>query len=221
MRRLQTDYDDLDASYQAAVRSIPKQVEQEAQIKQLQDTLQRKTQEVEQKRQEFEALQRKLEAEARAKERQLEEEKQRQLEEERTRQQAKERERYSQIKADLASQYARKERELQLQTETTIHQVVADCARQLAETQLSVLNIISPDVFKAVILLQHPEMRAFIEQLRTVRETLEQAEEQFLHGKVVAFDTERRSSNGSYEPMGQGRESIDGILPPEVPLPRG
>jgi hypothetical protein len=196
LQRLQTDYDDLDTSYQAAVRSVAKQSGQAEQIKQLQDALQRKKQEVEQKRQDVEAFQRKMEAEARVKERQLQEEMQRQIEEALIRQRAIGHESYAEMKAELESHYSRRERELELQTETTIHQIVADCARLLTETQLSVLNLISPDVFKGVTWLQHPEMMAFIAQIRTVRETLEQAEEQLLHGNVV-FDTERRSYDGS------------------------
>jgi hypothetical protein len=200
LQDLQKDRDDLEASYKAAINKVAKESEQ---VKQIQEKLQLKIQDIERKRKEVEVLRRQMDKEAhaqeqqlRAKERQLEEEKQRQLEEELKLQRTIGHELRDQMKADLEAQYAQKERELQLQTETTIHQIVADCARLLTETQLSVLNLISPDVFKGISWLQRPEMMALIAQIRTVRETLEQAEERLLHGDVVP-DSERRSHDGS------------------------
>lgn len=193
LQRLQKKHEELNRDYHAAVSKVAKE---SAVVEQLQRDLQRQTKATEQERRDLEEKKRNIEEEAQITEQHREQANQRWREEELERLQTKERGEQRQRKMELEAHYSSRERELELKTATSVHQVVADCTRLLSEAQLSVLNLISPDVLKGVIWLQRPEVMALIAQLHTVRETLEQAEERLLHGDVV-FEPERRSSDGS------------------------
>jgi hypothetical protein len=193
VKSLQDELRDTEACYQAAINKTAKQSDL---VKQLQNDLQQKKVDLERKRRELEYAQQKIEAEAVNNENKFQEEKNKKVEGEISHYREEIDQEYNQAKSELEKRYTQKEHELELQTENTMHQIVANCTRLLTESQICVLNLISPEICKGIVWLQHPEVMALVAQIRTVRETLECAEEQLLHGEIVA-ETERRPYDGS------------------------
>jgi len=114
----------------------------------------------------------------------LQDDMQRQLEAE----QAQLEHQYAQTTADLEAYYAQRNRERELHTEVTVQQIIANAMHLLAEADLLVLNLLTPEVFKGVIRSREAELVGLIAQIRAVRETLEKAEEKLLHSGSVSSD---------------------------------
>jgi hypothetical protein len=182
VEQLEHQYADLQKQYQRLVKEVAKRPEI---IEAREKELEQKLQEAQQERLRLHALQKQLQEEARNARLQLQEEMRQQLEEARREQRLAMDRKLAEEKEEWQAYYSQKDRERQLRVETTTHQIVAHLTKQLAESQLLALHLLSPGILPSVVQLQHPEMMALLAQIQAVRETLEKAEERLLHGQVI------------------------------------
>ncbi len=191
---LQQQLDDLNKRYQEIVKEVAKRPEI---VVKREKELQQKLQETEEERKRLESLKFQVQEEVSITKLRLEEDVKRQLEEARREQRAAMDQNLAEERAEWEAYYAQKDQERQFQTKATAQQIVVNTTKKLAESQLSLLHLISPGILPNVIQLQEPEMMGLLAQVQAIRETLASTEEKLLHGNIVfSSEAERRSSDG-------------------------
>lgn len=179
--QLQQQLKSLDKRHQEIVREVAKRPELIAKREQ---ELQQKLQETEEERIRLQSFQQQVQQEEELKRQQLEQEMKKQAENDLRERQAAMEHTLAQTRADLETYYAHKDRERQIRAEKTIRQAIAHGTELLAQTQQWLLLLISPAMATGLTWLQDPEVVSLLAQIKTVRETLERAEEVILHGRV-------------------------------------
>ena len=185
IQQLQRQLTELGTRHQEMVKEVARRPEL---IAKLEAELQQKCQEVQEERSHLQALQDRIYKEAHDLRQQLEQNLKAEAEATlQVRRSALENE-LKQTRTDLEAYYAKKDQQRQLRAEKTVQQAIAHGTELLSQSQQWLLLLITPNMLQGLSWLAEPEMVSLLAQIRTVRNTLEKAEEAMLH--VVSQDGE-------------------------------
>lgn len=193
--QLQRQFDEMEARHQKIAKEVATHP-QLAFVAKREAELEQKRQEVEKERIHLRDLQQQLQEEV-----QKQQKRQQQIEkdfnnkveamlQERLKRELK------QANVDLEAYYAERDQKRQFKVEKTFRHAIAHGIELLAQAHEWVLLLLTPEMSTGVRWLQESELVSLVAQIRTVRNTLEKAEEVILHGGVAdATPAEEGGSN--------------------------
>jgi len=196
IHQLQRQLEELETRHQEIVKEVARRPEL---IAKLEAELQQRCQEVKEERGCLQKIQDQLQEEAQCLRQQLEQDLKSQAEITLKARRATLENELKQTRIDLEAYYSGKDQQRQLRAEKTVRQAIAHGTELLSQSQQWLLLLISPSMLQGLSWLTEPEMVSLLAQIRTVRDTLEKAEESMLHAPDVVPSEDGEVPYGNHD----------------------